>query len=158
MNRRILLLALPGAVAACAAQPLPPAEPGVRLPRDAVEGAGDPTRAAILQASFGFGQTPPFAGNPADAARGIAHAEFLRNALISDPRYQRPDSLAAVRFAQARPEWRAALGIPAEAPAQPVIDALYAFGRQPSSPLPAGLFAPDAAQRLAALPPLPQTA
>ena len=65
-------------------------------------------------------------------------------------------------------EWRAALGIPAEVPAQPVIDSLYAAARalgsgQPgaaAAALPVAIF-PRGGQatltRLAALPPLPAT-
>jgi hypothetical protein len=157
-TRRIALLGLPAALAACAAQPLPPADPSVSLPRDAVAGAGDPTRSAIISTAYGFGQAPAYGGNPAEAARGIANAEYLANAVITDPRYSRNGSLVAVQFAQARPEWRAAAGINPNAPAQPIIEALYAYSRAPGTPLLGALFSADTPQRLAALGPLPNTA
>lgn len=153
-RRTLLLAALPAALAACEATPLPRAEP-VALPRGAVDGAGDPTRAAILNTSFGFGRGAPFAGEPFQAAEAVAQLEFLSNALVSDPRYAL-DPLVAVRFAEARPEWRAAAGIAENAPAQPVIDNLFLFARGQAGLSPA-LFAADSPQRLAALPRLPRT-
>ncbi len=69
----------------------------------------------------------------------------------------------------ARPEWRAALGIPPTAPPQAVIDQLYAASRalragdpaRAASALPQSLFPAGGRatlDRLAALPPLPRTA
>ncbi len=152
--RRALLFFPLAALAACEATPLPAAE-AVALPRGAVEGAGDPTRAAIINTSFGFGRGAPFAGEPFQAAEAVAQLEFLSNALVSDPRFSL-DPLVAVRFAEARPEWRAAAGITDAAPAQPVIDNLFLFARGQARLSPA-LFAADAPQRLAALPRLPRT-
>lgn len=154
LRRSVLLVPL-AALAACESTPLPPAE-SVALPRGAVEGAGDPTRAAIINTSFGFGRGAPFAGQPQQAAEAVAQLEFLSNALVTDPRYSR-DPLVAVRFADARPEWRAAAGIAENAPAQPVIDNLFLFARGQAGLSPA-LFAADAPQRLAGLPRLPRTA
>jgi len=153
MSRRALLL-LP-LLAACAGAAMP--DP-VRLPRDSVEGAGDPTRAAVSRAAYAFNQPGHLAGRPAEAARAIADMEFLAAALPFDPRYQQRDPLLPVRLAQARAEWRAVLGISDAQPAQPVIDVLYAMARTGIPALPAGLFAPNALATLAALPPLPQTA
>lgn len=124
----------------------------VRLPRDSVEGAGDPTRAAISRSAYAFANQAGLSGQPGQMARAIADMEFLAAALPFDPRYQQRDPLLPVQLAQARAEWRAALGIPAEQPAQPVIDSLYAFART-GEPLNAERMA-----RLAAMPPLPQTA
>lgn len=156
-RRRTALLALPALLAACAVTPLPPADPNVGLPPDAVVGAGDPTRAAIIRTAFGFSQGAPFAGQPTEAARAIAELEFLSNTLITDPRYQR-DPLVAVRFADARPEWRGAVGIAEGAPAQLVIDNLFAFARNPAAtPLSPSIFAADAPLRLANLPRMPRT-
>lgn len=130
----------------------------VRLPRDSVEGAGDPTRAAVSRAAYAFNQPGQLAGRPAEAARAIADMEFLAAALPFDPRYQQRDPLLPGQLAQARAEWRAALGIPDAQPAQPVIDNLYAMARNGQAALPTGIFGPNAGATLAALPPLPQTA
>lgn len=145
MRRRLLLLALPAALAACEA--LPPAE-SARLPPGSVEGAGDPTRAAVSRAAFFFAQ-PPARRDPALAARAIADMEYLTVTLPTDPRYT-ADSLLPVRLRQARAEWRAALGIPPELPAQAVIDRLWRIHEGAAD----GQMTP----RLAALPALPRTA
>lgn len=153
-RRALVVFALPAALAACEATPMPRAEP-VALPRGAIDGAGDPTRSAITNTAFGFGRGAPFAGEPFQAAEAVAQLEFLSNTLVTDPRFSL-DPLVAVRFAEARPEWRAAVGIAENAPAQPVIDNLFLFARGQAQLSPA-LFAADAPQRLAALPRLPRT-
>lgn len=166
MQRRALFLAL--TAAGCAAEGLSIPEPA-RLPRDSVEGAGDPTRAAVSRAAYAFANQAVLNGRPGAAARAIADMEFLASALPSDPRFQQRDSLLPVRLAQARAEWRGALGIPARQPAQPLIDGLYAVWRATTAgdgaaavaALPPTLIPPGgqgALARLAALPPLPQTA
>jgi len=153
VNRRAFLF-LP-MLAGCAGAAMP--DP-VRLPRDSVEGAGDPTRAAVSRAAFAFNQPGQLVGRPAEAARAIADMEFLAAALPFDPRYQQRDPLLPGQLAQARAEWRALLGIPDAQPAQPVIDNLYAMARTGQAALPTGIFGPNAGAILAALPPLPQTA
>lgn len=131
----------------------------VRLPRDSVEGAGDPTRAAVSRSAYAFANQAALAGRPAEMARAIADMEFLAAALPFDPRYQQRDPLLPWQLAQGRAEWRAALGIPADQPAQPVIDSLYAMARAPAKDgMPPGPLAAGAAARLADMPPLPQTA
>lgn len=134
----------------------------VRLPRDSVEGAGDPTRAAISRSAYAFANQAALAGRPGEMARAIADMEFLAAALPFDPRYQQRDPLLPWHLAQARAEWRGALGIAPDQPAQPVIDALYAAARLSAKDGPAALAAgplgPDRAARLAAMPPLPETA
>jgi len=152
VSRRALLL-LP-LLAGCAGAVMP--DP-VRLPRDSVEGAGDPTRAAVSRAAFAFNQPGQLAGRPAEAARAIADMEFLAAALPFDPRFQQRDPLLPFQLAQARAEWRTALGIPDAQPAQPVIDSLYAMARTGNALLPLGIFGLNAGATLAALPPLPQT-
>ena len=144
MRRRPLLL-LPALLAACEA--LPPAE-SARLPPGSVDGAGDPTRAAVSRAAFFFGQ-PPARRDPALAARAIADMEFLAASLPTDPRYSN-DSLLPVRLRQARAEWRAALAIPPEVPAQAVIDRMWRIHQ--------GAADAEMTPRLAALPALPRTA
>lgn len=146
----LLALAL---LAGCADVALP--DP-VRLPRDSVEGAGDPTRAAVSRAAYVFADPARLSGQPAAMARAIADMEFLAAALPFDPRYQQRDPLLPWQLAQGRAEWRAALGIPPGQPAQPLIDGLYAMARAPGAPPPAPL-PPDVAARLAEMPPLPET-
>ncbi|UPY38588.1 hypothetical protein [Sediminicoccus sp. KRV36] len=158
---RRALLALP-LLAGCAGVAVP--DP-VRLPRDSVDGAGDPTRAAVSRSAYAFADQTRLRGQPGDMARAIADMEFLAAALPFDPRFQQRDPLLPWQLAQARAEWRAALGIEPAQPAQPVIDSLYAVARASAQgqmvALPAGLFTPDGAAgtaRLGAMPPLPQTA
>ncbi len=143
MRRRPLLLR--GLLAGCEA--LPPAE-SARLPPGSVEGAGDPTRAAVSRAAFFFAQAPA-RRDPALAARAIADMEFLAATLPTDPRYS-ADGLLPVRLRQARAEWRGALGIPPELPAQAVIDRMWRIHEGAAD----GQMTP----RLAALPALPRTA
>lgn len=165
MKRRPLFAAL--LLAGCAEGVV--ASESARLPRDSVEGAGDPTRAAVSRAAFAFANQARLSGRPGDAARGIADMEFLAASLPADPRFQQRDPLLPVRLRQARTEWRQALGIPPGLPAQPVIDNFYAVWRAmragdqaaAAAALPPTLLPPGgeaALARLANLPPLPQTA
>lgn len=145
MNRS-LLLALP-LLAACSG-PILTAPPGewATLPRDAVIGAGDPTRSAVLSTAAVFGDRTPAAGQPATAARGIAQMEFLTVALPSDSNFANASPTLMPQLATARREWRGALDIAPDAAPQTVIDSLYAAGR-----------ALDAGQRDAAAAALPPT-
>ncbi|WP_421995656.1 hypothetical protein [Roseococcus sp.] len=166
MKRRPLFAAL--LVSGCAAEGFATPDPA-RLPRDSVEGAGDPTRAAVSRAAHVFANPALLSGNAADAARAIADMEYLAASLPSDPRFQQRDPLLPVRLSQARTEWRQALGIAPTQPAQPLIDALYAVWRAlrardtaaAAAAMPPGLIPPGGSAslaRLAALPPLPRTA
>jgi hypothetical protein len=155
---RALLLPLV-LLAGCAGVAMP--DPA-RLPRDSVEGAGDPTRAAVSRSAYAFARPEGLAGRPGEAARAIADMEFLAAALPFDPRYQQRDPLLPQRLALARSEWRGALGIAPEQPAQPVIDGLYAVARASAEgqmlALPEGVFTTGGLARLQDLPSLPQTA
>lgn len=163
MRRRALLalFALPG----CAVDPSAAFGP-VRLPRDAVEGAGDPTRAAVNRAAFALAEPARLAGRPGEAARVIADMEYLAVWLPQAPDYQQRDSLLQGRLLLARAEWRQALGIAPAQPAQPLIDGLYAVwrasqvpgGGSPLAALPPGLLSAEGVARLEALPPLPESA
>lgn len=166
MKRRPLFAAL--FVTGCAAEGLTTPDPA-RLPRDSVEGAGDPARAAVSRTAFAFANPSSLNGQPGEAARAIADMEFMAASLPSDPRFQQRDPLLPVRLAEARAEWRQALGIPAGQPAQPLIDRLYAVWRAmragdpeaAAAALPPTLIPPGGQAvlaRLAALPPLPKTA
>lgn len=162
---RFAILALP-LLAACAQGPLPET---ARLPRDAVIGAGDPTRGAVFNTTSIFGQSHPAAGRPAEAARAIAQMEFLAVDLPQNNNLMSTSSTLAPDLVTARREWRGVLDIAPEAPAQPVINALFAAGRaldagQPdaaAAALPSSIFRKGGAAtltQLASLPRLPQTA
>ena len=164
-RRRLALLAL-AALAACG----PPSPMHMAsLPRGFVDGAGDPLRAAVLQAGAAFSNQPALQGNPAAAARAIAEMEFLAVQLPGNPTVPGNTSLLQPQMFIARAEWRGALGIAPEVPPQAVIDPLFAAVRAleagnraaASAALVPGVFAPGGEgtlARLAALPPLPRTA
>lgn len=156
-----LLLAL--AVAACAAPP-----PGAVLPETGL-GFGDPGRGAIGNTAYAFAVPANLAQQPAEAALAIAQAEYLAVDLTANQRWREFSPIVPMGFEQARPEWRAAIGIAPDAPPQPVIDALFAArdallrgdATRAAAALPAPLFRDGghaALARLAALPALPRTA
>jgi hypothetical protein len=167
MRRRLALLALPGlALAACGDGP---AFQQASLPRGFVDGAGDPLRAAVLQANAAFSNQAALQGNPAAAARALAEMEFLAIQFPGNPTVPGNTGMVQPMLFGARSEWRRALGVSHEVPAQPVINALFGAARAldagdraaaaaalPRDVFPAGGEATLA--RLAALPPLPQTA
>lgn len=144
--KRSLLLALP-LLAACSG-PILTAPPGewATLPRDAVVGAGDPTRSAVLSTSAVFGDRTPAAGQPAAAARAIAQMEFLAVTLPTNDTFANASPTLLPQLATARREWRSALDIAPGTPPQAIIDSLYAAGR-----------ALDVGQRDAAAAALPPT-
>ena len=162
---RYALLALP-LLAACAA--MPPAEMA-SLPRDAVTGAGDPTRTAVFTTSSVFGQQNPAAGRPAEAALAIAQMEFLAVELPQNQNFTMASGTLVPQLRTARREWRAALDIAPEAQAQPIINALYAASRAldlgqgdaAAAALPSSIFRKGGnatLAQLAGLPNLPSTA
>lgn len=155
-----------GAVVACAPVAVPPS---AALPPDAVRGAGDPTRAAILHTADAFSGPARLAGRPEEAARAVAEVEHLAVELSTGPRWVGLSPLVGQQMQGARAELRGVLGIPPGAPPQAVIDQLFAASRAlragdqagaaaALSPaiFPAGGSATLA--RLASLPPLPRTA
>ena len=153
------------ALAACV---VPPPLPSASLPADAVIRAGDPLRAALANTSNAFSSPDRLAGRADQAARAMAHMEFLAIEMQTNPRVTGGSANVATLFTGARAEWRQALGIPASLPPQPVIDQLYASARALSggqaeaaaAALHPAVF-PRGGQatlsRLAALPPLPLT-
>jgi hypothetical protein len=162
MMRRLMTLAALLPLVACGAPP-----PYASLPRDAVEGAGDPTRAAIIGAAYAFAAPANLAGHPEMAARATANMEFLATELPYGPRSFEYNPTVTLQLAGARDEWRAALGIAAAASPQEVVDGLYAASRALAvndraaalAALPAPAFADGATTliRLASLPALPRT-
>lgn len=165
MNRRSLLLLLPVAACAPGAEVIPVVIPTeqVALPPNSIEGAGDPTRAAVSRVAEAFSNPGMLIQRPGAAARAIGDMEYLAAWLPRDPRYSERGNLLAGRLQAAKAEWRAALGIPATQAAQPIITAMYNAwtatqqgNRQAAAAaLPGGeaMFT-----RLGALPPLPRTA
>ena len=101
----------------------------VALPPEAIPGAGDPMRSAIGTGAAFFASSNPIVGRPADAAQAIAQMEYVVAALPTDPRYTTVTSGDVNAFEQGRAEWRKVLGIPAQAPPQQVINALYMAAR-----------------------------
>lgn len=122
-----LVLALVAALAACA--PYREPAPTVSLPRDAVQGAGDPLRSALSLVSSAFAAPRRLAGQPVVAAHAIASMEFLTVDLPQNPRVRGAVGAVVPQLMQARVEWRAVLGIAPDAPPQVVIDQLFAAGR-----------------------------
>ncbi|MBB3898637.1 hypothetical protein [Roseococcus suduntuyensis] len=166
-KRRALIMLLPLALAACAG--VTPPETAT-MPSNYLLGAGDPTRGAIFAASGTFARPGQLQGRPAAAARALANMEYITVALPQDQLMSiRLDGMTELQLLAARREWRAALGVAEAAPAQGVIDGLLAASAALSAnepgragaalASPAFTAGPEATLgRLAALPPLPQTA
>jgi hypothetical protein len=163
---RGLLVALPLLLGGCAGTAGAPF-PSAVLPADAVEGAGDPTRAAIINTAYAFNAPASLAGRPDEAARAVANYEYLAVEIPTGPRWVGFSPLVGLELRRGLEDVRNAVGIAPGAPPQPVVDALYAASRALrvgdseaarrvlSPPLfPAGGEATLA--RLAALPPLPR--
>ncbi|MBL6456884.1 hypothetical protein JMJ55_16220 [Belnapia sp. T6] len=160
--------ALPlAALLAFGACTLPPPETA-NLPPDAVVGAGDPLRSAVANTSVAFSSPALLAGRPVQAAQAVAQMEWLAVEMPTNPRLTFVSPTIISQMVAARAEWRAALGIPPGAEAQPVINSLYAAARALSSgqpgaaeaALPSTLFAQGGQatlMRLAAMPVLPLT-
>jgi hypothetical protein len=138
------------------------------LPNDAIAGAGDPLRTAATNTGFVFSAPAELAGRPASAARALAQMEYLAVEVPSNPRLTNVTGTVTTDLADARREWRTALGIAPGVAAQPVIDGLYAAARALSGGMPdaAAAALPTAIfqqggqatlTRLAALPSLPLT-
>jgi len=153
-------------IAGCA--PQAPQAPSVRLPNDAIAGAGDPMRSALIGASSAFANQNRLAGQPAAAARAIAQMEFVAAELPRDPRFTSLSPTVPPQLRAARVEWRTALGIAPEAPPQEVVTTLFQAARAldngvPSAAaasLPISVFGAGGnvtLARLAALPSLPVT-
>ena len=149
-----------------------PQPPYASLPTDAVTGAGDPTRAAIVSTAYVFNAPASVARRPADAARAAAQVEHLATEIPYGPRWVEFCPLVGRELVAARGELRAALGIAPDAPPQAVVDALYAASRDAASralaagdntaaervlPPPAFRDGRATLARLASLPPLPRT-
>lgn len=124
--------------------------PTASLPRDAVDGIGDPARSAIIGSAHAFASDATLAGRPAAAAQ----VEYLAAKIPTGPRWMEWSPSIGMQLQGARAELRSALGIPAVSQPQAMVDALSAA---------AALAAAEAADRgtllvrLSYLPPLPRT-
>jgi hypothetical protein len=133
------------ALAACGTAP--PRQAPVELPGTARDtGIGDPTRGAILSASYVFGQPASIAGDPAAGAEALARLEYLAVELDTGPRWIGMDPLVPLLLAQGRSEARAAFGFDPAAPPQRAMEALYGTA--------AALRAGDRTRAVAAVTPL----
>jgi hypothetical protein len=104
-----------------------PLGPSASLPYDAVQGAGDPTRAAIYSSAYAF-NNPGGLADPAVAARASANVEYLAASIPHDPRYGFAPTLNG-QLAQAREALHTALGVAPNATPQLVVDGLYGASR-----------------------------
>lgn len=162
----------PAIAAALAVLPLPAAcggqgQPYATLPLDAVVGAGDPTRAAIVSSAYAFNTPGSMAKRPAVAARAAAQVEYLATEIPNGPRWYEYNPSLGPELVAARGELRSVLGIAPDAPPQAVVDALYAASRALAAgegaaaaqalPPPAFRDGRTTLSRLASLPPLPLT-
>ncbi|MBR0672060.1 hypothetical protein [Neoroseomonas soli] len=165
-GRRGACLAALGLLAACTNRPPPPV---VSLPMAPGFVLTDPVRQSILHTGYAFATRGSMNGRPWEAAQAISEVEFLAVELDANQRWIEMSGLAKMALVQARPEWRGALGIAADAQPQAVIDAMtrvrLAYGAQDSAAaavaLQPPLFTPGGASglaRLNELPPLPRTA
>jgi hypothetical protein len=161
----LLLLAalLPAGCGAIA----PPVDTPV-VPPWALGTNGDADQAAAGIAGWAFASPGNTAGRPVDAARGVISVEYLAGVLSSSPRYFNVSPLVQQQMLAARFEVRRALGVPASAPSQAVVDGLIGaetalLARDPAAleralTTPVFTLGPQATmQRLANLPPLPET-
>ena len=163
MRPALIALAVSLPLFACGGPPPPYAG----LPPDAVVGAGDPTRAAIVYTAYVFNAPTSLARNPAEAARAAAQVEYLATEIPYGPRWVEFSPLVGRELMAARGELHSALGVSPDAPPQAVVDALYAASRALGAgdgagavralPPPAFRDGNATLARLASLPPLPRT-
>jgi hypothetical protein len=165
---RAALLCLP-LLTGCAGAIQQPPNGWATLPNDAVVGAGDPVRAAMINTAYVFGNPGSVAGHPDQAARAVANYTFLTVELPYGPRWRGFNPNVSTELAFGMQEVQAAFGIAPNAPTQQVVDALYAASRALRAGDPAAaerLLSPPVfnlggaatLQRLSAMPVLPRAA
>jgi hypothetical protein len=118
-----------GLAAACTPGPSFSPRDWVSLPADAVVGAGDPTRAAIINSAYAYGTPASLAGRPAEAAIAVAQLDYLASEIPFGPRWREFDPTVGLLLRRARQEVRGYFGIAQDAAPQAVIDALYGVSR-----------------------------
>lgn len=165
---RAVLLCLP-LLAGCAGAVQQPPNGWATLPNDSVVGAGDPVRAAILNAAYVLGSPGSVAGQPDQAAQALANYEFLTVELPYGPRWRGMNAAVSTELVAGQREVVSAFGIAPNAPTQQVVDGLYGASRalragdraaaeRILSPPAFTLGGPATVQRLAAMPVLPRAA
>lgn len=123
------LLAAAAAGAGCTPGPNYSPRDWVTLPPDAVLGAGDPTRAAILNSAYAFGTPQSLAGRPAEAAVAVAQLDYLASEIPFGARWREFDPTVGLLLQRARQEVRNYVGVSQDAAPQAVIDAFYGASR-----------------------------
>lgn len=121
--------ALLAGLAACTPGPSYSPRDNVALPPDSVQGAGDPTRSAILNAAYAFGTPSSLAGRPAEAAVAVAQLDYLASEIPFGPRWREFDPTVGLLLQRARQEVRNYVGVSQDAAPQVVIDAFYTASR-----------------------------
>ncbi|MFC7472830.1 hypothetical protein ACFQS7_00580 [Dankookia sp. GCM10030260] len=164
---RAALFCLP-LLAGCTPPQAPP-NGWATLPNDAVVGAGDPVRGAIINTAYVFGNPGSVAGQPDQAARAVANYAFLTVELPYGPRWRGFNPTIGIELGFGMQEVQAAFGIAPNAPTQAVVDGLYGASRalragdtaaaeRILSPPVFTLGGAATVQRLAAMPVLPRAA
>jgi hypothetical protein len=120
---------LAGSIAACTPGRDYSPRDWVSLPPDSVQGAGDPTRSAILNTAYAFGTPASLAGRPAEAAVAAAQLDYLASEIPYGPRWREFDPTVGLLLQRARNEVRDYLGVSQEAAPQVVVDSLYNASR-----------------------------
>ena len=162
-DRRVLLMGLLG-LGACSETPIEV----VSLPEFTGSLTLDPVRQSIDQSADMLSHPQRMVGQPWEVARLVQALEFLAVELRFGARWNSALPMASLQIPAARPEWRQAFGIAADARAQDVIDSLAelrtAFAAQRSdraaSAMRAPIFNPggrETLERFGALPALPRT-
>lgn len=108
-------------LAGCATRP--PADVSV-MPHDAYGQPAMTDNWALQMAAYNLQQPSHARGNPAAAARTLAAVEYLAGALQWNATWPAISILTKEEMRQGRQEIRQYLGIPLNAPSQPVLDAL----------------------------------
>ncbi len=121
--------ALLAGLAACTPGPNYSPRDAVALPPDAVIGAGDPTRTAIINAAYLFGTPASLAGRPAEAAVAVAQLDYLASEITFGPRWREFDPTVGLLLQRARQEVRNYVGVSQDAAPQVVIDTFYTASR-----------------------------
>ncbi len=121
--------ALLAGLAACTPGPNYSPRDWVNLPPDAVVGAGDPTRTAIINTAYAFGTPASIAGRPAEAAVAAAQLDYLASEIPFGARWREFDPTVGLLLRDARQEVRGYLGVSQEAAPQVVVDSFFAASR-----------------------------
>lgn len=121
MRARLAGLLMLGLLPAACTTPPPPYT--VSMPGLSISFGGDIDVWAINIAQWAYADSGRIAERPVEAARAAAALEYLTVALNA-PRWAGMNPITKMEMVTARAELRQTLGIPADAPSQPVIQSL----------------------------------